>query len=224
MRDLVIIGAGNVGAFLAYNMNLFDERFNILGFLDDDPSKPGADVCGAKVLGNTRHLYSLPTAVAVVVCVASPEIRKKIVDDIEESGHDLPSFISRNAWVSNGVLVGKGVIVYPGVSINHESVLEDFVIINMNCVIGHNCHISKCSTLAPGVNLAGFTRIGEAVDMGIGVSTRQNIVVGDHSVVGGQSMLVRDVQPGSTIVGVPGKVLRTRPAVEEEEGRNRGII
>ncbi len=39
MKDLVIIGAGNVGGFLALNQDLFETNYNIIGFLDDDPLK-----------------------------------------------------------------------------------------------------------------------------------------------------------------------------------------
>ena len=98
-------------------------------------------------------------------------------------------------------------ILYPGVSINYQTVVEDFVIMNMNCAIGHDCTIGKFSALAPGVNLGGFTILEEAVDMGIGAATKQNIIVGRDSVIGGQTMLIRNVEPGAKVAGVPGKTI-----------------
>ena len=103
--------------------------------------------------------------------------------------------------------VGQGTILYPGVSINYETVVEDFVIMNMNCAIGHNCSIARFSSLAPGVNLAGFSKIEQGVDVGIGVSTKQNIVIGEYAVIGGQSMLVKNVSANTKIVGVPGRTI-----------------
>ncbi|MBL0356312.1 MAG: acetyltransferase [Chitinophagaceae bacterium] len=204
MRDLIIIGAGNVGGFLVYNQDLFEERFNLLGFLDDDVSKTGKEYYGLKVIGTTDDLYKMDKEVAVAIGIAFPKAKRKVFEKIKDNGNDFPAFVSKNAWLSKGVVVGRGVILYPGVSINYETMIEDFVIMNMNCAIGHNCYVSKFSALAPGVNLAGFTKVEEGVDLGIGVSTRQNIIVGKDAVIGGQSMLVKNVEPGAKIIGVPG--------------------
>ena len=203
-KELIIIGAGNVGGFIAYNQDLFPEKYNVLGFLDDDENKIGKDYYGYPVVGDTNHLLSLNKNIAIAIGIAAPKAKRAIFEKFRGKGFAYPSFVSKNAWLSNHVRVGEGVIIYPGVSINYETTIEDFVIMNMNCAIGHNCHISKYCALAPGVNLAGFTRIDEGVDIGIGVSTRQNTHVGRDSIIGGQSMLVKNVHPGSKIVGVPG--------------------
>lgn len=202
-KNLIIIGAGNVGGFIAYNQDLFAEQYNLLGFLDDDINKIGNFFYGYEVIGNVEQIFAFSQPVSVAIGIASPPIKKLIHQKLKEKGFHFPSFISKNAWLSNKVTVGVGVIIYPGVSINYETVLEDFVIINMNCAIGHNCHISSYCALAPGVNLAGFTKIEEGVDVGISVSTRQNIIIGANAVVGGQSMLVKNVDPGTRVAGVP---------------------
>ncbi len=204
-KNLIIIGAGNVGGFIAYNQDLFHEKYNLLGFLDDDVNKIGKEFYGYPVVGDSNHLLSMPREVVVAIGIASPKVKRSLHEKIRGHGFQCPSFISKNAWISRNVKVGAGIIIYPGVSINYETVVEDFVIMNMNCAIGHNCYISKYSVLAPGVNLAGFTVIEEGVDIGIGVSTRQNTHVGQDAVIGGQSMLVTDVDAGSKIIGVPGR-------------------
>jgi sugar O-acyltransferase (sialic acid O-acetyltransferase NeuD family) len=203
---LLIIGAGNVGGFLAYNIEEFDQDFEILGFLDDDSAKIGKVLYGYKVLGPVANIRNyVNQEIAVAIGIASPKIKKHIADSLAGYNFTFPSFISKHAWLSKHVSVGKGVILYPGVSINYETAIGDFVIINMNCAIGHNCSIANYSTLGPGVNLAGFTTIEESVDVGIGVSSRQNIRIGSNSIVGGQTMLIKSVLPYSVVIGVPGK-------------------
>ncbi|MBK8486691.1 MAG: hypothetical protein IPL48_02775 [Bacteroidetes bacterium] len=207
MKDLIIIGAGNVGGFLVYNQNLFEEQYNLIGFLDDDENKLGKEFYGLKVIGNVEHLFTLNKDIEVAIGINYPKAKREVFEKIKNNGNPFPSFVANKAWLSNSVSTGKGVILYPGVSINYESVIEDFVIMNMNCAIGHNCTVSKFSSLAPGVNLAGFTFIEEAVNVGIGVSTKQNIRIGKNSVIGGQTMIINDVVPESKIVGVPGKII-----------------
>jgi sugar O-acyltransferase (sialic acid O-acetyltransferase NeuD family) len=208
MRDLIIIGAGNVGAFLAYNLELFEGSYKLLGFLDDDPKKSGTTLAGYPVLGKTSDIHQYPAATAVAVGIASPRTRRRIVEGIMHLPLEFPSFIARNAWLSKAVTVGKGVIIYPGVSINYESVLGDFVIMNMNCALGHNAGIGNYCTLAPGVNFGGFTTLEECVDVGIGAATRQNTHIGRNSIIGGQAMITATVPEGTLMVGVPGKVVR----------------
>jgi sugar O-acyltransferase (sialic acid O-acetyltransferase NeuD family) len=209
-KNLIIIGAGNVGGFIAYNQDLFPEKYNILGFLDDDANKTGKQLYGYPVIGDINHALSIPRETAIVIGIASPKVKRKVYERLIGKGFSYPSFISKNAWLSTHVKVGDGVIIYPGVSVNYETMIEDFVIINMNCAIGHNCSIAKYCALAPGVNLAGFTRIEESVDLGIGVSTRQNIIVGEGAVIGGQTMLVRNVIPGTKVAGVPGNIIEKK--------------
>jgi len=201
-RDLIIIGAGNVGGFLVLNQNLFEANFNIIGFLDDDKKKIGKSFWGIQVLGNVDKIYDYKEA-SIVLGIASPLVKKKILNKIGDT-FNFPNFIAHNAWISNKVKVGKGVIIYPGVSINYESQIGNFVVINMNCAIGHNSTIQRCCSLAPGVNFAGFTFAEPYVEIGIGVSTIQQTRIGEGAIIGGQSMLVNDADKYSTYTGVPG--------------------
>jgi len=203
MKELIIIGAGNVGGFLALNQDLFEEKYHILGFLDDDSKKAGQYFWGIPVLGKIDEIEKYPGA-SVAVGISSPMVKKKVLERLSEN-HDFPSFVSENAWISNRIKIGKGVIIYPNVSINHETVIEDFVVINMNCAIGHDNTIKKCASLAPAVNFGGFTTVGAYADIGIGACTIQQIKIGEGAVIGGQTMLLSDVEPYSTYVGVPGR-------------------
>ena len=205
MKDLIIIGAGNVGGFLALNQDLFNESYNIVGFLDDDINKIGKYFWKIPVLGKIDDINKFRDT-SVAIGIANPKIKKSILEKIGDDFH-FPNFISKNSWTSNMVTIGKGVIIYPNVSINHESEIDDFVVINMNCAIGHNSTIKNCCSLAPGVNFAGFSYVDSFVEIGIGVSTVQQIKIGTGSKIGGQTMLVKNVPEEVTVVGNPGRVL-----------------
>ena len=200
-ESLIIIGAGNVGGFLVLNQELFSKQYKIIGFLDDAAEKKDKSFWDIPVLGTIDDLHKYTDA-ALVIGIANPLVKQKILRKIGDD-HKFPNFISKNTWISNSVNLGKGVIIYPGVSINHESEIGDFVIINMNCAIGHNTKIEKCSSLAPGVNFAGFTHVEPYTEIGIGVATIQQIKIGEGSVIGGQSMVIRNTEAYATYVGVP---------------------
>lgn len=207
MKKLIIIGAGSVGKFIAYNIDSFQDSFSVVGFVDDDITKHGVNIAGYPVLGSIDLLkeYS-KKEYAVVVGIAFPKVKRKIVDRIKDLDFEYPSFISNNAWLSKEVTVGMGSILYPGVSINYETTIGDFVVMNMNCAIGHNCIIHSYTSLAPGGNLAGCTILHEAVDFGIGAATKQSTHVFEGAIIGGQAMITQNVVANTVVVGVPGKI------------------
>lgn len=205
MKDLIIIGAGNVGAFIKYNIELFNEKYNIVGFMDSDQDKIGSLFCDSAVFDMNYLTKIRLDNVCIVIAIANPQIKKKIYAELEPLNITFPNFISKNSWISNSVNIGKGVIIYPGCSINYETNIEDFVTINMNCAIGHNVTVGSFSTLAPGVNLAGFTNLQQGVNMGIGSCTKQQIIVGENAIVGGQSMIIHNVDANITVAGSPAK-------------------
>lgn len=208
-QKLLIVGAGSVGKFIAYNINQFTQTFEIIGFLDDDVSKHNTVIAGFPVLGAVDKLQEFSGKdVAIVWGIAFPSIKKKLFDQYQNLAFDFPNFIANDSWISEAVTFGKGCIIYPGTAINYETAIDDFVVINMNCSLGHNCSIQSFSSLAPGVNLGGNTTIGSCVELGIGASTIQGIIIGDMATIGGQAMVVRNVSNEDVVVGIPAKSIK----------------
>ena len=208
-QKLLIIGAGSVGKFIAYNLNQFIQSFEVIGFLDDDASKHNTIIAGFPVLGAVEKVQEFSEkGIAIVWGIAFPSIKKKLFDQYQNLSFDFPNFIAKDAWVSEAVTFGKGCIVYPGTAINYETVIGDFVVINMNCSLGHNCSIQSFSSVAPGVNLGGNTKIGNCVEMGIGSSTVQGITIDDNAIIGGQAMVVSNISNADVVVGIPAKSIK----------------
>lgn len=206
---LYIIGCGNVGGFVAYNFDNFDsDGFEIQGFLDDDPQKHGKVFYGYPVLGNVGLLDKEADKIAVVIGIADPFSKKNVRERIASSHIVFPALISKHAWISNKVTIGDGVVIYPGVTVNYHVNIEEFVLINQNCSLGHDSRLSKFSTLAPGVCLAGFTHLGECVNIGINAAIKQSVHIGSGTIIGGMSMVIKDMPENITAVGVPAKIIK----------------
>lgn len=208
-QKLLIIGAGSVGKFIAYNINHFTSSFEIIGFLDDDASKHNTIIAGFNVLGSVEKLQEFSgKGIAIVWGIAFPGVKKKLFDQYQNLSFEFPNFIAKGAWISETVSFGKGCIIYPGTTINYETNIDDFVVINMNCSLGHNCAIKSFSSLAPGVNLGGNTKVGKCVEIGIGASTIQSTIIGDNATIGGQAMVVSNVSESDVVVGIPAKSIK----------------
>ncbi|PWN07793.1 acetyltransferase [Rhodohalobacter mucosus] len=208
MEKLYIIGAGSVGGHIATNLKDYIGEYELAGFYDDDDEKQKNDFYGFKVHGPVSDAQLLDGA-SIVIGIAFPKIKRKLVSELSpnKSLH-FPPLVHKKAWVSTDVPIGKGAIIYPGNSINYGSELGEFVLLNMNCALGHHTTIGNFSSLAPGVNTGGHTKINEAVDVGIGASTLQDVCIGKECIIGGQSMVINNIEAGRTVAGVPAKVIR----------------
>lgn len=206
-KKLYIIGAGSVGGHVALNINEYSDQFEVMGFFDDDPKKRDTEQFGLKVLGRVNDVLKLKNA-AIVIGIAFPKIKRKILKKISPNTSLMyPSLVHQRAWISGGVTIGQGCIIYPGTTVNFGSIIHDFAVINANCSLGHHTNVGTYTSFAPGVKTGGHSFIEEAVDMGIGVSTIQDIRIGRESVVGGQTMVIRDVKHKTTVVGVPARAI-----------------
>jgi serine O-acetyltransferase len=116
-----------------------------------------------------------------------------------------------------GVINQKWIEIITGISlpykskIGHSFYIGHFgnIIINANSVIGTNCNISQGVTI--GVSGRGDKRgvpiIGDNVYFGANSTVVGKIIIGDNALIGANSLVVDDVEPGSTVVGVPAKMV-----------------
>lgn len=216
-KELFIIGAGSVGGHIALNIEDYEKEYTVVGFLDDDPAKVGTHQFGFEVLGTVDDALYIEDA-DIVIGIAFPLIKQKIIEKLSlNPSLRYPTLIHDRAWVSKDVSVGEGCIIYPGTTVNYGSMIKDFVVLNANCSLGHHTMVGKYSSFAPGVCTGGHTIIKDGVDVGIGASTIQNMIIGAGSIIGGQSMIIKNVSSGSTVVGVPGKKIHKTKIVSDSD-------
>jgi serine O-acetyltransferase len=94
----------------------------------------------------------------------------------------------------------------------------------MGVVIGETASIGDDCLLYQGVTLGGTGKekgkrhptLGNNVVVGTGAKVLGNILVGDHVRIGAGSVVLKNVPDHSTVVGIPGRVVRTRGDMAEE--------
>ena len=209
-KEIIIVGAGDVGKFVAHQIDNFGV-YTVRGFLDDDKVKHGTNICGYKVLGGIDYVSNLHENLNLVVAIANPIVKSKVLKVLSAYQNIVyPTLIHPKSWIDKSVIIGSGCIIYPGVAINYETHLDDFVIVNMNATIGHNCCLRRFSTISPGVNLGGFTNVGLMSFIGIGANTLQSIFIGEQCTIGGGTMVINNIPHKSTVVGNPGRVINIK--------------
>ena len=206
MKELYIIGAGSVGGHVASNLELYNLNYDKVYFIDDDKKKLNNFFCGCQVIGDINFVTSRSEGIHVILGIAFPLVKKDIVERLKSNKKiKFLTIIAKNSWVSSDVVLGSGCIIYPNTSINFGTNMCDFVTVNMNCSIGHHAEIGNYVSLAPGVKLGGHTKIGFCAEIGIGASTLQGITIGENAIVGGQSLVNKNLERNVKVVGVPAR-------------------
>lgn len=105
-----------------------------------------------------------------------------------------------------------GIEIHPGAQIGRGLFIDHGmgVVIGETSVIGDNVLLYQGVTLG-GTGLAKGKRhptIGNNVVIGAGAKVLGNISVGDNSYIGANAVVIKDVPPNSTVVGVPGRITK----------------
>src|SRR5215510_2330303 len=111
-----------------------------------------------------------------------------------------------------------GIEIHPGARIGRRVFIDH----GMGVAIGETAEIGNDVTLYQGVSLAGTSlekgkrhpTIEDWVLIGAGAAVLGPITIGRHSRIGAGSVVVQSVPAHSTVVGIPGKVVK-------EEGRHQ---
>jgi serine O-acetyltransferase len=105
-----------------------------------------------------------------------------------------------------------GIEIHPGAKIGRRFFIDH----GMGVVIGETTEIGNDVTLYQGVTLGGTSTkpikrhptIEDSVTIFSGAAVLGPVTVGRHSRVGAGSVLVTSVPPHSTVVGIPGRIVR----------------
>jgi serine O-acetyltransferase len=113
--------------------------------------------------------------------------------------------------------------IHPGATIGRRFFIDhgSGVVIGETTIIGDDVLLYQGVTLGGTGNERGkrHPTIGSNVVVGTGAKVLGNITIGDNVKIGAGSVVVHDVPANSTVVGVPGRVVRIRPEGTLEHGR-----
>ncbi|MBM7716906.1 serine O-acetyltransferase [Siminovitchia sp. FSL H7-0308] len=104
-----------------------------------------------------------------------------------------------------------GIEIHPGAKIGRRFFIDH----GMGVVIGETCEIGDDVTVYQGVTLGGTGKekgkrhptIKDHALIATGAKVLGNITIGEYSKVGAGSVVLKDVPPNSTVVGIPGRVV-----------------
>ena len=113
--------------------------------------------------------------------------------------------------VANFARFLTGIEIHPAAKIGKGLFIDH----GTGVVIGETCEIGEYVTLYQGVTLGGTGKekgkrhptIGDHVLIATGAKVLGSMKIGDHSKIGAGSVVLKEVPPHSTVVGIPGRIV-----------------
>ncbi len=114
-------------------------------------------------------------------------------------------------WLANVNRFFTGIEIHPNARIGRGFFIDH----GMGVVIGETAEVGSGCTIYQGVTLGGTSlsrgkrhpTLGNNVTMGVSAIVLGAITIGDNAKVGAGSVVVRDVPPNATAVGVPARIV-----------------
>ena len=125
--------------------------------------------------------------------------------------------------LSNLARLFTGIEIHPGATIGRRFFIDH----GMGVVIGETTEIGDDCTLYHGVTLGGTTwdkgkrhpTLGRDVVIGAGAKVLGPVMINDGVRIGSNAVVLKDVPEGTTVVGVPGRVVTIKTPAEPDSRR-----
>jgi serine O-acetyltransferase len=122
-------------------------------------------------------------------------------------------------WISQASRFLTGIEIHPGARIGRRFFIDH----GMGVVIGETAEIGDDVTLYQGVTLGGVSldpgkrhpTLEDGVVVGAGAAVLGPFTVGKGARIGSNAVVVKEVAPGTTVVGIPAKPVGPQPVAHD---------
>ncbi len=213
-EPLVIIGRGEHARVVA-DAVLTDPRWHALGAVGpaDSAATDETSRSWLPYLGDDDvFLASLaaqpsadrPAVVIGVGAISDPGSRREIVARYGDVAR-WASVVHGTAILSASARVGAGAVVLAGAVVGPNARIGEHAVVNSGAIVEHDVVIAPYAQVATGAIVGGGATVGDGAFVGLGARVRDHLAIGANAVVGMGAVVVKDVPPGVTVVGVPAR-------------------
>lgn len=184
-------------------------------FVVDASYKIEDEVNGVPVYSFDEFIKANYDSKYVSVAVADPTSRRDISEKLLCNNIELLDVISDNVVLLAENKIAEGVVLSPFVTITSNCNIGRGFHANLYSYVGHDCIIGDYVTFSPAVKCSGYVVIEDNVFVGTGViirpgTTKKPLTIGENSILGMGAVITKNVPAGSTVVGNPGKIIKSR--------------
>ncbi|NNE73497.1 MAG: acetyltransferase [Acidimicrobiales bacterium] len=219
-RALVIVGAGghgretldiieaiNAATAIPATHPTHPGLIHFVGFFDD--GVPDALLLARRNVETVGTVADLAERdEEFVIAVGDPATRRVIAATLARPAAS--ALVHPESTLGSDIELGDGVLIAARAALTTNVRLGAHTHCNPGVVVSHDCRVGDFVSLSPGVILNGNVSIGDDVLVGAGAVLLPGVTVGDRATIGAGAVVVDDVDPDTTVVGNPARLLPRR--------------
>lgn len=213
MKNIVLFGGGNQAH---YTIDIVEKenKYKIVGIVDSI-HEVGSERFGYKVIGRVEDLLQLVIDYSIhggLITIGDNWSRYKVHQQITNI---IPNFVFVNAIhpsvvIGNTTKIGVGVVAMAGCIFNPKATIGDFTFFATGAQIEHDNTIHEYASVSAGSVTGGYVTLGKFSAITLGVTVIDRVEIGENTVVGAGSLVVKSIPANVLAYGSPAKVIRNR--------------
>lgn len=210
MKELLIFGATSF-AKLARHYAERELGYRALGFVVNESYKTADEFDSLPIFSwehETQPFLNNDVSMFVAVGYRSMLLREKAYKSVKDAGYRLISIVCKSSYIADGAVIGDNSIVMPGAVIEPAVTLGCNNVVWSNATICHDTQILDHNFIAAHTALGGFVNVGCRNFFGFSSVVLQGRRIGNDTLVGAQSLVIRDTLDLSLYYGNPAKRIR----------------
>ena len=214
MEKLILIGAGGYAKSVLDSID--PKKYKVIGFIDS--IKEGHHL-GIPIISSSIDDIKNPKDFVYFISIGDNKKRKFWYEEVQKRNLKIISSINKSAILSKNITYGAGLFVGKLAVINSDAHIGENVIINTKALVEHGVHIGNHSNISTNTTVNGDVQIGNECFIGSSSVINGQIIIGNSCTIGSGTVVIHNINYGSTVVGVPGKIIK-----EDEKMKERIFI
>lgn len=206
MKKIIILGAGGYAQEVLWvvdDINCVRPMWDFIGFIDPiDPGHKGQLHYDRPVLGGWDDVPR-QEEIYFACGIGSPASRAKECLEAERRGYKAATLIHPSVIAARHVQIGEGTVIGARCVLAPYAILGRHCALNIGVTVGHDSRMGDFCVLSPGAQLLGAAELSERVFLGANATVYLKRKVGVGSIIGANSLLLTNLGPGSSVIGVP---------------------
>ena len=209
-KGILIIGTG---AQAKYALEIFNlNNMTVCGLVALPEESPPESLDNTEILGDLQDfesIYQKCEKPSLLLCCSRNKEKEELKVSLSKYDPEYTNAIHPTAVIARTAVLGQGIILNACAVIQPYARIGNHIMIHAGVIIEHDCIIQNYVNLAPKVTLAGHVKIGKGTTVYTGAVICPTVKTGDYCTVGAGSVVLRSVEDGKKVAGVPASEIKS---------------
>jgi len=212
-KRLVIVGgkgSGEIAMSVFQEANLITNEWRIEGYLNDIIN-PGGMLGQYKVLGPSDAIIDYVNQgyhvhYALHFNAKNKSDRVKVFQSYNIPLEANATAVHPRAYLDPSTRVGYGCIICANSATSFGAIIGNYIHQYTNSFLGHDSSLKDYSTHAAHSVIGARNTIGQGAHIGLNATTKEDVSIGEYSIVGMGSVVTKSVDEFLVVAGNPAKI------------------